>query len=190
MTPILFIHGFSGSKKEYQPVLKYLKEKGINNFYEFEYLSTVGLHPIKVVAKELDEFIEKNVKEKEINIVAISQGGIIALAYLKYFEYKKVSVKKIFTLCSPHKGSLLANVLNLPGLIDLRPKSNLLKDLENFIRDNKIDVYAVYTPFDLMVFPGWNAKTKYGKNKIIFAPSHPAAFYWPATFKYVYKNLN
>ena len=187
MNPILFVHGFGSNDKQYQPLIRYLEQKGIKKFYEFVYDSSVGLHPIKTIAKELSEYIAKNVKEEPINIIGISQGGIIALAYLKY--YKNINVKKVFTLCSPHKGSRLAKILNLPGIIDLRPGSKLLKELEVFAKKEKIDIYSLYTPFDLMVFPGWNARPDYGKKKIIFAPAHPVAFFWPATKKFIYKNL-
>lgn len=187
MEPILFIHGWGADKKQYQPIIKYLKNKGINNFYEFEYENTIGFVPIKSIAKEAAEFINKNIKEDGINIIGISQGGIIALAYLKY--YKNKNIKKLFTLCTPHKGSLLANIMNLPGLIDLRKNSELLNELEIFVQKEKIDIYSVYTPFDLMVFPGWNAKSKHGKNKIIFALTHPAAFSSLSTLKFIYKNL-
>ena len=88
MDPILFIHGIGGSKKQYQPIIRYLRKKGINNFYEFSYESRIGLHPIKVIARELSEFIDKNIKKENIDIIAFSQGGIIALAYLKF--YKKI----------------------------------------------------------------------------------------------------
>lgn len=187
MNPILFIHGFAGYDEQYQPIIKYLQKKGINNFYEFNYKNKYGLTSIKTLAKELAEFLDKNVKEENINIIAISQGGIIALSYLKY--YKNKTVKKLFTLCTPHKGSLLAKALDFPGIIDLRPESQLLKELEDFVKENKINLYSVYTPFDLMVFPGWNARAKYGKRKIIFAPTHPAAISWPATMDFIFKNL-
>ncbi|MFA6189953.1 MAG: hypothetical protein WC711_00335 [Candidatus Staskawiczbacteria bacterium] len=193
MKPILFIHGFGGDRKQYKSLIQYFKRKGINNFYEFNYDNKFGLAPIKVIAKELSEFIGKNIKEDTINIVAISQGGIIALAYLKYYlpeQASNIKVDKLFTLCSPHRGSKLARIINLPGLIDLQPNSNLLKELENFIQENKINVYSIYTPFDLMVFPGWNAKSKYGKNKIIFAPAHPLVFLWPSVKRFIYKNLD
>jgi len=193
MNPILFIHGIGGSKEQYQPIMRYLEKRGVNKFYEFNYEKKFGLSPIKELAEELAEFLKKNVKEENINIIAISQGGIIALTYLKYYNNLPAqagkNVEKLFTLCSPHKGSRLAKIMNLPGLIDLRPDSGLLKDLEIFVEENKIDLYSVYTPFDLMVFPGWNARSRYGKKKIIFAPTHPAAFFWPATMKFIYKNL-
>ncbi|MCX6720101.1 MAG: hypothetical protein NTV36_03295 [Candidatus Staskawiczbacteria bacterium] len=187
MEPILFVHGLGGGEQHYQPIIKYLKEKGINNFYEFNYDNRIGLSPIKIIAKELAEFIDKNVKEEGITIIGLSQGGIIALAYMKYYPNKIVN--KLFTICTPHKGSKLAKILNLPGIVDLRPSSKLLEELEVFVEESKTNIYSVYTPFDLMVFPGWNARSKFGKQKIVFAPTHPGAFSWPATLEFIYKNL-
>ncbi len=189
MNPILFIHGIGGTEEQYQPIIKYLRERGINNFYEFNYKNRFGLTPIKTAAEELAEFIKNNVKAESINIVAISQGGIIALAYLKFYNTSDVKVEKLFTICSPHKGSRLAKIFNLRGLIDLRPNSELLKELEIFVKENKINLYSIYTPFDLMVFPGWNARSKYGKHKIIFAPGHAASLSWPAMMRFIHKNL-
>jgi len=195
MNPILFVHGIGGNKKQYQPIIKYLKQKGIKNFYEFEYINKFGLAPIKDASKELAEYIDKNVKEKNINIIAISQGGIIALAYLKFYlprqvkAGKNINVDKLFTICSPHKGSKLAKIADLPGFVDLRPNSVLLNELEIFGKENKINLYSIYTPFDLMVYPGWNARAKYGKRKIIFAPGHASSLSWKPAIKFIYKNL-
>ena len=191
MNPILFIHGIGGNDEQYQPTIKYLRKKRINNFYEFGYKNRFGTVPIKVVAQELADFIAKNVKEKNINIVGISQGGIIALAYLKYYNNPNVKVDKIFTICAPHKGSHLARIkiVNLPGLVDLQPNSELLKELEIFGKENKINLYSVYTPFDLMVFPGWNARARYGKKKIIFSPGHASSLSWRPMIKFIYENL-
>ena len=187
MNPIIFIHGFGGYGEQYQPIIKFLEKKGFEKFYEFEYENKFGFDSIKVIAKEFADFIENNVKEEKIDIIAFSQGGIIALEYLKDFNNREVD--KLFTLCTPHKGSELAKAANLPGIVELRPKSELLKELEKFVEESKINIYSVYTPFDLMVFPGWNAKSKLGKNKIVFAPTHPEAFSWPETLKFVYKGL-
>jgi triacylglycerol lipase len=193
MKPILFIHGIGGSARQYQPIIKYLKNKGIKKFYEFNYESKIGMHPIKVIAEELSKFIDKNIEEKDINIIAISQGGIIALTYLKFYlpkrKNKNLKVDRLFTICSPHSGSKWANLFSLPGIIDLRPNSKLLRELERFAFDEDLNIFSVYTPFDLMVFPGWNAKRKYGKNKIVFAPTHPSAFRWKTTKKFIYENL-
>jgi len=193
MEPILFVHGIGGDERQYKPLIKFLEKKGFNKFYEFRYTSRIGIHPIKVIAKELAEYINKNIKEENINIIAMSQGGIIALAYLKYYlpipNGKNLRINKLFTICSPHKGSKLAKILNLPGIKDLRPKSVLLNDLEEFVKQGHVDLYSVYTPFDLMVFPGLNAKPIFGKTKMVLAPLHKLAFSWPSTKKFVLENL-
>jgi len=187
MEPILFVHGLFGSKKEYQSILRYLRKRGFSNFYEFEYKNNWGQVGIKKIAKELADFVDKNIKEDSFNIVAISQGGIISLTYLRYSNKKLVG--KLFTICSPHQGTFDAYLLNRPGLIDLRPGSELLKEVEEFGKQIKTEIFATYTPFDLTVFPGWYAKPRYGKIKMILAPAHPLAPSWPSTKKFIYKNI-
>lgn len=187
MNPIVFVHGLNGYTEQYHPIIKFLREKGFEKFYCFSYNNKFGLSSLRIVAHELAEFVDKNITEEKFDIIAFSQGGIIAMDYLK--EYKNKKVDKLFTVCTPHRGSKLAKISNLPGIKDLRPKSDLINELEDFAKNNHINLYSIYTPFDLMVFPGWNARSKYGKKKIIFAPTHPSAFSWPATMKFIYKNL-
>jgi len=189
MNPILFIHGIIGTDDDFQPTIKYLRKKGIEKFYQFSYRNRYGLTPIKAAAEELAEYIKTKVKEKNIDVVAISQGGIVALTYLKFYSNPNVNVEKLFTICSPHKGSRLARILNLPGFVDLRPNSDLLKELEIFEKQDKTKLYSIYTPFDCVVFPGWNARSRYGQNKIIFCPGHGASLYSLSAMKFIYKNL-
>jgi len=187
MNPIIFVHGIGGDRKQYKPIMDYLRKNNINNFYEFNYVNKFGFCHIKDLAEELAEFIKDNVKEKAVNIIGFSQGGIIALAYLRF--YKNAEVEKLFTVCTPHRGSKLAKIMSLPGFVDLRPGSDLLKELEKFTINCETEIYALYTPLDIMVFPGWNARQKHGKNKIIFAPEHNVAFSWLTTKKFILKNL-
>lgn len=184
---ILFVHGFGGSKNEYQSIKKYLRKKGFEKFYEFEYAKKYGQVSLREIAKELSDFISNNITENEFDAITMSQGGIIFLTWLKYFRNREVN--KIFTLCTPYKGSLWAYFSKRQGFIDLRPKSNLLCEIDQFLRISNIDIYSVFTPLDLMVFPGWNAKSKYGKVKMVLALLHPLAFMWSATKKFIYKNL-
>ena len=76
--PILFIHGFGGYVEQYQPIIKYLKKKGCEKFYAFEYENKFGFDSIKGIAKEniyIGTFIGN-----------WDKGGHIISLRLKYFE--------------------------------------------------------------------------------------------------------
>lgn len=177
---VLFIHGFGGGKYEYKPVIKFLKDHGDFVCYEFEYNEKFGLTSLKLIAEKLHKYVSEFVKEPEIYIIGFSQGGIIVRYYIRHFSDKKV--KKCITLCTPHKGSLIASVVGVfPGIKELQPNSQLLKEL-----DTKTDYYAVYNPLDLMVFPGWRARLDCAKeNKMIFSFSHQLTFWRKKTLKYI-----
>jgi len=143
--PVLFIHGFAGGKKEYQPIISYLSSRNSLKSYEFSYVQNIGQVSLRVIADQLHRFIKDNVVEKEIDIVALSQGGVVARYYIKHFD--DVRIGKCITLCTPHKGSMLANIGILPGIKDLQPESALLAELDT----DRAQYYAVYNPLDLMV---------------------------------------
>lgn len=185
--PILFIHGFNGGRFEYQPLLKFLQKNGVDKFYEFTYEKKLGQASILEIAKDLDRFVSNNIQEQEIDVIGLSQGGIIFLVYLMYFG--KIKIGKIFALCSPFYGSFWANFGQRVGVKDLRKNSKILVEVRDFIKNNNLQLFSVYTPFDLMVFPWQRAKPNVGKTKMVLAPLHPLALVWPSTKKFVLKNI-
>ena len=190
---IVFIHGWGGSKKEYQRIKNSIFKSRKNDvgFYEFEYKDNRGESSIDEITKEFHSFVEKSAISNNFIIIGISQGGIIARNYISKYSNKQVT--KCFTVCSPHKGSLLAYTTNKRGAQDLRPKSPFLKGLEKaeLKKKPRTIFYSVFTPFDLMVFPGWNAKfAKARKNIMVLSLAHPFAFNSKKTLSFIYKNLS
>jgi len=187
--PILFIHGFGGSKKEFEPIKKYLQEYGFNNFYDFCYDKKIGQVSLSEIGDDLIEFVRINVKENKVDIIGVSQGGLLA----RYFIVgSKIKVSKCITLCTPHKGSKSANIWNLPGLVDLRPNSKFL--IELLTKEDKSKsiskFYCVYNPFDLMVFPGSNAKfSKAEKNLKVSTPLHQLSFSHKKALEFIVNSL-
>lgn len=185
--PVLFIHGFGGDTKEYQPLKNFLKNNGFNNFYEFYYQENLGQVSIKETSKKLADYINKNVREDILYIIGISQGGIIARYYINFLSNKKVP--KCVTICSPHHGSIWAYFHNYPGFIDLRPNSKLLKYLSSEY-ESKTKFYSIFNPIDLMVFPSTSAIfEKAEKNQKVLSPLHPTTFKNKKTFEFVLESL-
>ena len=185
--PILFVHGFGGGRYEFKFIEWYLRKKGYTKFYEFYYIKNFGQVSLRKLAEELSEFVKGNIKEKEIDMILISQGGIIGLYYLKHFNRKKVG--KIITLCTPYQGSLTAYLLPLQGFMELRPGSSLLREINSYILKKRIDLYCIYSPLDLMIIPGWYAVPSRGRVKKVLAPLHPLVFWWPSTLKFIEESL-
>lgn len=182
--PIVFIHGFGGGVWEYEPIIRFLSERGDSTPYRFSYQKNLGQVSLKVLAHQLHEFICSTVSEHEIDIVALSQGGIIARLYIALYD--DVKVRKCITLCSPHKGSLLACVGIFRGIKELQPSSSLLKQLDR----TKARYYAVYNPLDLMVIPGWSGRLDGAvANKPVWAAFHPLTFSHPETLAFIEMTL-
>jgi pimeloyl-ACP methyl ester carboxylesterase len=182
--PILFIHGFGGSRKEFQPIISYLKRHGDVPCYEFCYNKKFGEVSLRVIAAELHNFIVAQVTEPVIDIVAVSQGGIIARYYLSHFD--DVIVRKCITLCTPHQVTYLAYLGRRIGVRELRPGSDLLRELDTV----KTQYFAIYNPLDLMVFPGSRARfSSAQENKMVVSPLHQLTFWNKRTLEYVVSTL-
>jgi triacylglycerol esterase/lipase EstA (alpha/beta hydrolase family) len=180
MVPIIFIHGVIRSTDDYEPIKRFLRMHGFTKFYDFSYKERFGQVSIEELAKRLDRFVTANVKEKEFDIIGISQGGIIARYYIMMSKIKRV--RRCVTICAPHKGSLTAYVSG--RFADLRPGSKLLRALARSRDQTKY--YALYTPFDLMVMPGTNAICERAvENRRVNAPLHHLAFGSKATLEFI-----
>ena len=185
--PIVFIHGLGSGAFEYIPMISFLKKRGFKKFYRFTYKSKFGQVSLNDICREFAVFIKNNVTEKEFDIVGISQGGIIARLYIE--NYKDRKIKKCITLCSPHNGTLMAYLTRLPGFLELRPESKLLKNLEK-IGNKNVKYYCVYNPFDIVVFPGKSAILKSAeKNKKVSAPFHNLTFWTKSTLQFILQSL-
>lgn len=183
--PILFIHGFGGGRHEYTPVINFLKNNGNYKCYEFVYKEKFGQTSLKTIAEHLHNHIDKHILEQNLDVVAFSQGGIVARYYISHYSDKKI--EKCITLCTPHSGSLMAHLGFLPGMRELRPDSELLKNLDT----EKTQYYAVYNPLDLFVFPGWYAKLSCAKeNKKIYSILHQFTFWNKKTLNFILSTLN
>ena len=188
---ILFIHGFGGGLYEFKPIKNFLKkELGEEiEFFDFVYREKFGHVKLEKVAEQLKTFIENNLANKDFSVIAISQGGIVWRIFALKNNLLIKKVHKVFTLCTPHKGSLLAYLLNLPGIKDLRKNSQTLKEIND--HDDGLEYYSIYNPLDLMVFPGTNAVYKKAKiNKRVFDWFHPLTFWNKKTLAFIKEFLD
>lgn len=187
MRSVLFIHGFGGDRRQYQPIIRFLQRNGFSRFYEFEYQPKHGQVPIAEIVQQLSTYIRQNIREEEIDCVAISQGGIIARYFVQHHHPRLI--RRCITLCSPHHGSFTSYLLPRKGLRDLRPGSALLQQLNQ--ADDDTEYFCVWTPFDLMVVPGHSGRLLQAKRNLrVWSLLHPLAFTSRTTLRFILTHLS
>ena len=118
------------------------------------------------LARDLNSLIEELVgPEVEIDIVGFSMGGLISRLWLqKYNGYLRT--KRFFSIGTPHFGTYTAQVIPsflMPGIAEMKRGSNLLSQLNNDLTSlEKVECTSFFTKWDLMSFPGWQAKLSVG----------------------------
>ena len=179
---ILFVHGFAGNRRQYRPIISFLRRHGFTQFYEFSYAQRFGQAPIAEIAHQLDTFVRTQINENKVDCIAISQGGIIARYFIQRYGERKI--RRCITLCAPHHGSWMAYLLPWHGVVNLRPASPLLRQLND--ADDHTPYYCVWTPFDLMVVPGWSARLRSAVgNHRVWSLAHPLAVRSRASLRFI-----
>ncbi len=116
------------------------------------------------LAKQLADYISQTFDpEQSIDIVGYSRGGIVSRYYVQRLGGIN-RVQRFITISSPHSGTLTAYSLPLPGYLDMRPNSGLLRDLyQDVTMLKRINFTSMWTPFDVMIVPSNSSQMPVGK---------------------------
>lgn len=109
-----------------------------------------------------------------VNLVGYSMGGLVVCAAV--LLEPTLSVARVVFLNTPHHGSLAAWLLNWPGVRQMRPGSELLRQLH--AAPWTIPSLTVWTRGDLMVLPNRNARwPELGREYRCRLPAHVGPIY-------------
>jgi len=125
-----------------------------------------GKTSLKRLARDLDSKIEELVgPEIEIDIVGFSMGGLISRIWLQNHD-GFLRTKRFFSIGTPHFGTYTAQIIPsflMPGIAEMKRGSNLLSQLNDDLTSlEKGQCTSFFTKWDLMSFPGWQAKLPIG----------------------------
>ena len=108
-----------------------------------------------------------------VNLIGYSMGGLVVRTACLLAP--ELPVRRTAFLNTPHGGSILAWLLPLPGVRQLRPNSQLLRTLK--AQSWNIPTLVVSNPLDTAIVPArntqWEIKT--GSNAVCSVPIHV----WP-----------
>lgn len=110
---------------------------------------TVG---IAELARQIDE-AARGFRDEPIDLIGFSMGALVGRYWLQRMAGRE-RTSTFVSISGPHSGTALAHLLKRAGIVDMRPGSALLADLDSDAAPFRgVDVHVFYTPFDLMIVP-------------------------------------
>ncbi len=161
--PVILIHGIWDTKTIFNTLSTHLTQLGwcVHSLNLTPNDGSLGLDSL---AKQLADYISQTFEpEQAIDIVGYSMGGIVSRYYVQRLGGID-RVQRFITISSPHSGTLTAYSLPLPGYLDMRPNSGLLRDLyQDVTMLKRINFTSMWTPFDVMILPSHSSQMPVGK---------------------------
>jgi len=154
--PVLLVHGIWDTAAHFASFRRGLEARGISAVHAVDLVPNDGRAGIaelgRLVAREAEALAQRESAEK-IDIVGFSMGALIARWYVQRGGGKEL-VRRFVSISGPQHGTLAAHLLPHPGVRDMRPRSDLLRDLESDADPfATVEVHCLYTPFDLVILP-------------------------------------
>ena len=173
--PIFLVHGLWNNPKLFEKLVKRIKED--NYLLHSPHLPhEFGKTSLRRLARDLDSKIEELVApEIEIDIVGFSMGGLISRLWLQNHG-GFLRTKRFFSIGTPHFGTYTAQMIPssfMPGIAEMKRGSSLLSQLNNDLSSlKKVECISFFTKWDLMSFPGWQAKLPIGDSYYVPVLTH------------------
>lgn len=158
--PIVFIHGYSGWKSQFDVMINRFKNDGTPGcaLYKFGYNSLGKSN--KTSARELKSFVNNirpNHGYRKAKLIAHSNGGLVSRWY-RVFEGGYSATSRLVTLGTPHKGTSWAYACFSPACFEMRYNSSFLQSLAG----RGCDV-SLWSALDEIIIPQTNAKCGYSQ---------------------------
>jgi triacylglycerol lipase len=171
--PILLVHGFGCSRGVWWLLRRRLEAAGHT-------VATISLAPpytsMGKMVPQLNQRIEEvcaTTGSKQVTLVAHSMGGLICRSYLARHGIERVD--RLFTLATPHAGSVLARIGFGKNSREMTPGSLWLRDMATELV--KIPAVSLRNAYDNYVMPQDNQRLAGTRDVELPAVGHIAMLY-------------
>lgn len=153
--PVLLVHGIwdTGAKLS---VLRHAIEAQGGEVHTIDLVPNDGSAPILTLAEQVRARVTELCTRSgvsRIDLVGFSMGALVSRTFIQRLGGRD-EVRRFVSLSGPHHGTLMARLLPLAGARDMRPGSELLRDLASDVDPwGEVEVHVLYTPYDLMIVP-------------------------------------
>jgi len=162
--PVLLIHGILDTVKIFDKMSRYLKNLGWE-VYSLNLVPNYGIVGLDKLAEQVRDYVDKTFPPNQpLDLIGFSMGGIVSRYYVQRLGGID-KVERFITISSPHNGTLTGYILSLPALIQMRPKSVFLQDINQDIALlDRINFTSIWTPYDAMILPARSSQVPVGRD--------------------------
>lgn len=157
-TPVLLVHGYGHNRSGWFLLDRRLRAAGFSSVHTINYIAW-GREGVPALAARLatkvDEIRAMTGAEK-VHVVGHSMGGILLRYYVQVLGGDRL-VSTAITIAAPHEGTSTAMVVAGAGARDLRPGSNVMRQLCTGARPTGVRWVAFYSNLDVFIQPGSSA---------------------------------
>ncbi|HEV7907236.1 MAG TPA: alpha/beta fold hydrolase [Pseudonocardiaceae bacterium] len=163
-TPIVLIHGIGDNRSAFAVLSGALRRRGFGVVHAVNYSVLTALTgDVRRSAALLNAHIERICEQtgsEQVHVVGHSLGGLIARYYVQCLRGHR-RVRTLVTLGTPHNGTLAAYLLPTPLTRQLRPGSDLLRELAEPVDDCPTRFVVVWSEMDQVIIPQRNARLEH-----------------------------
>ncbi|MEC4983992.1 MAG: alpha/beta fold hydrolase [Oscillatoria sp. PMC 1068.18] len=162
--PVILIHGINDTNSVFERMSASLIDRGWS-VHSLDLIPNNGFAGIERLAKQLEKYIsEVFLPGQPLDLIGFSMGGIVTRYYLQRLEGVK-RIKRYISISAPNNGTLTGYALPFPGIMQMRPESNFLTDLNSDVAEklSQINCTWIWTPYDLMILPPNSSQMPIGK---------------------------
>jgi len=171
--PVLLVHGINDTGAVFDKMAFYLRQQGLS-VYTVDLVPNNGSGVLDKLAQQVANYVNDTFAvEQSLDIVGFSMGGIVSRYYIQRLGGIN-RVRRLITISSPHKGTIVAYGSWLAGALQMRPHSDFINDLNSDVEMlNQLNFTSIWTPYDLMILPATSSQLGIGKEIILPVVLHP-----------------
>jgi pimeloyl-ACP methyl ester carboxylesterase len=171
--PVVFLHGIGCNAGVWDGFRRDFERRAVRPLYALSYGPPLG--SIEDFADQLAAKIATVVAATgagQVVLVGHSMGGLVARAYLR--RYGAANVRRLVTIGTPHLGCMHAWFMCGPALVQMRPGSAWLAELNRSASAGGVPTVSIWSWHDSMVTPQTSPCIDWGENVILAGVAHNA----------------
>lgn len=157
-TPIILVHGLVDNRSIFTLLRRALRRRGFGQVITLNY--SPFTQDIRLVARRLAALVERTCEEtgyERVHVIGHSLGGVVA----RYYVQRLGGDARVHTLCTlgaPHAGTYAARLLPHKVVKQLRPGSDVMRELAEPAPGLRTRFVAFWSDLDQLVVPKRSAR--------------------------------